>query len=33
MKKAIIGRKLGMSQIFGADGSVIPVTFVEAGPC
>ncbi|MBQ8430522.1 MAG: 50S ribosomal protein L3 [Clostridia bacterium] len=33
MKKAIIGRKLGMSQIFGADGSVIPVTFIEAGPC
>ena len=33
MKKAIIGRKLGMSQIFGADGQVIPVTFVEAGPC
>lgn len=33
MKKAIIGRKLGMSQVFSADGSVIPVTFVEAGPC
>lgn len=33
MKKAIIGRKLGMSQIFSADGSVIPVTFIEAGPC
>ena len=33
MKKAIIGRKLGMSQIFAADGSVIPVTFIEAGPC
>ena len=33
MKKVIIGRKLGMSQIFGADGSVIPVTFIEAGPC
>ena len=33
MKKAIIGRKLGMSQIFSADGSVVPVTFIEAGPC
>lgn len=33
MKKAIIGRKLGMSQIFAQDGSVIPVTFIEAGPC
>ena len=33
MKKAIIGRKRGMSQIFAADGSVIPVTFIEAGPC
>ena len=33
MKKAIIGRKLGMSQIFSQDGSVIPVTIVEAGPC
>jgi len=33
VKKAIIGRKLGMSQIFSADGSVIPVTFIEAGPC
>lgn len=33
MDKAIIGRKLGMSQIFAADGKVIPVTVVEAGPC
>ena len=33
MKKAIIGKKLGMSQIFAADGTVIPVTVVEAGPC
>jgi len=33
VKKAIIGRKLGMSQIFAQDGSVIPVTFIEAGPC
>jgi large subunit ribosomal protein L3 len=30
---AIIGRKLGMTQIFREDGSVVPVTVVEAGPC
>ena len=33
MKKAIIGRKIGMTQIFTEDGTVIPVTVVEAGPC
>ena len=33
MDKAIIGKKLGMSQIFTADGKVIPVTVIEAGPC
>jgi len=33
MKKAIIGRKLGMTQIFDENGLVIPVTVVEAGPC
>lgn len=33
MEKAIIGKKLGMSQIFGKDGRVIPVTVVKAGPC
>ena len=33
MKKAIIGRKLGMTQIFTDKGQVIPVTVVEAGPC
>ena len=33
MKKAIIGRKLGMTQIFDENGAVIPVTVVEAGPC
>ena len=33
MNKAIIGKKIGMSQIFSADGKVIPVTVVEAGPC
>ena len=33
MKKAIIGKKVGMTQIFDADGKVIPVTVIEAGPC
>ncbi|MCD7843917.1 MAG: 50S ribosomal protein L3 [Clostridiales bacterium] len=33
MQKAIIGKKVGMSQIFDADGKVIPVTVIEAGPC
>jgi len=33
MNKAIIGRKVGMTQIFSADGKVIPVTVVEVGPC
>ena len=33
MNKAIIGRKLGMTQLFSKDGKVIPVTVVEAGPC
>ena len=33
MKKAIIGKKVGMSQIFDESGHVIPVTVVEAGPC
>ena len=33
MEKAIIGKKVGMTQIFNADGKVIPVTVIEAGPC
>ncbi len=33
MKKGIIGRKIGMTQIFDASGRVIPVTVIEAGPC
>jgi large subunit ribosomal protein L3 len=33
MKKAILGRKIGMTQIFDKDGKVIPVTAIEAGPC
>jgi len=33
MKKAIIGKKVGMTQIFDENGKVIPVTVIEAGPC
>ena len=33
MKKGIIGKKIGMTQIFDENGKVIPVTVVEAGPC
>lgn len=33
MDKAIIGKKIGMSQIFNAEGKVVPVTVIEAGPC
>ena len=33
MKKAIIGRKVGMTQIFDEAGKVVPVTVIEAGPC
>ena len=33
MNKAIVGKKLGMSQVFAQDGQVIPVTIIEAGPC
>ena len=33
MKKGIIGKKLGMTQIFDENGNVIPVTVIEAGPC
>ena len=33
MKKGIIGKKIGMTQIFDENGNVIPVTLVEAGPC
>ncbi len=32
MQKAIIGKKLGMTQLFTGDGTVIPVTVIEAGP-
>ena len=33
MKKALIGKKVGMTQIFDENGVVIPVTVIEAGPC
>ena len=33
MEKAIIGRKIGMTQVFTEDGRVEPVTVIEAGPC
>ena len=33
MQKGIIGKKIGMTQIFDAQGNVVPVTVIEAGPC
>ena len=33
MKKGLIGKKLGMTQIFAENGKVVPVTLVQAGPC
>ncbi len=33
MKKTIVGKKIGMTQIFDEEGKVIPVTVIEAGPC
>jgi len=33
MRKGILGRKVGMTQIFEQDGRVVPVTVIEAGPC
>ena len=33
MKKALIGKKVGMTQIFDEEGKVIPVTAIEVGPC
>jgi large subunit ribosomal protein L3 len=32
-RKGLLGRKVGMTQIFAADGEVVPVTVIEAGPC
>src|SRR3990167_10164312 len=33
MLNGLLGKKLGMTQIFKEDGTVIPVTIIEAGPC
>lgn len=33
MTKGILGKKLGMTQVFTADGTVVPVTVIQAGPC
>ena len=33
MEKAIVGKKIGMTQIFDEAGHVVPVTVIEAGPC
>jgi large subunit ribosomal protein L3 len=33
MEKGLLGKKLGMTQIFWDDGDAIPVTVLEAGPC
>ena len=33
MEKALIGKKLGMTQVFDEKGNVVPVTVIEAGPC
>ena len=33
MQKGIIGKKVGMTQIFDEKGNVVPVTVIEAGPC
>ena len=33
MVKGLIGKKIGMTQIFDEDGLAIPVTVIEAGPC
>ena len=33
MKKAIVGKKIGMTQVFTEDGRLVPVTVIQAGPC
>jgi large subunit ribosomal protein L3 len=33
MPVGLLGRKIGMTQVYGEDGSIIPVTVIEAGPC
>jgi large subunit ribosomal protein L3 len=32
-RKGLLGRKVGMTQVFDANGTVVPVTVIEAGPC
>ena len=32
-RKSLLGRKVGMTQVFDADGTIVPVTVIEAGPC
>ena len=32
-RKSLLGRKVGMTQVFDADGTAVPVTVIEAGPC
>ena len=33
MAKGILGKKIGMTQVFSSDGRAVPVSVVEAGPC
>ncbi len=33
MPVGLLGRKIGMTQVYGADGKMLPVTVIEAGPC
>ena len=33
MSPGILGKKIGMTQVFGKDGQVVPVTVLKAGPC
>jgi large subunit ribosomal protein L3 len=33
MKEGLVGRKVGMTQVFAADGNMVPVTVIQAGPC
>ena len=33
MLKGLIGKKIGMTQIFDEDGAAVPITLIEAGPC
>ena len=33
MSVGLLGRKIGMTQVYDADGVIVPVTVIEAGPC